>query len=90
MTNGNKVKTMKQQAHWLVRPETIRKLWIGSAVILALTVLAQLVFPAKGKFIVDGWIAFPAIYGFLTCVAMVFGAKILGFVLKRKDDYYND
>lgn len=87
MTELNKNETDK---HWLVRSSTIRKLWIGGGVILLLTVLAQLLIPIKGKFGLDGWFAFPAIYGFVTCVIMVVGAKWLGFILKRREDYYDD
>lgn len=75
--------------HWLVRPGTITLLWRVGYGILALTVLAQLIWPIKGHFGIDGWFAFPAIYGFLSCAAMVFGARYLGFVLKRKDDFYD-
>lgn len=75
--------------HWLVRAATIRKLWVLFAVILAATVLVQLFVPLHGHFGIDGWFGFPAAYGFLTCVAMVVGAKILGIFLKRKDSYYD-
>jgi len=76
--------------HWLSRPGTIRGLWIGFAVMLALTVLAQLVITVKGYFTVDGWIGFGAVFGFAACVAMVIVAKLLGMLLKRRDDYYED
>ena len=76
--------------HWLVRASTIAWLWRISIVILALTVLAQLVFPVKGYFDIDGWLGFGALYGFLACVAMVLLAKALGFVLKRQENYYHD
>ncbi len=76
--------------HWLVRPSTIRKLWIGFSVVLALTVLAQLAIKIKGYFGVDGWFGFGAGFGFLACVAMVLVAKGLGFVLKRPESYYDD
>ena len=81
---------MKQREpdHWLVRPETIRWIWRISIVVLALTVLLQLVIKVKGYFGVDGWLGFGAAYGFLSCLAMVLVAKGLGFVLKRDDDYY--
>ncbi len=79
---------MSEDDHWLVRPSTIRKLWWGGCGLLALTVLAQLVFPHKGHFGVDGWFAFGAIYGFISCLAMVLFAKGLGFLLKRDEDYY--
>ena len=73
---------------WLVRPSTIRLLWIVFIVILALTVLADFVIDHHGDFGVDGTIGFYAWYGFLSCVVLVIGSKGLGVLLKRKDDYY--
>lgn len=78
----------REPDHWLVRPETIRWIWRISIVVLAITVLLQLVIKVKGYFGVDGWIGFGAAYGFLSCLAMVLVAKGLGFVLKRDEDYY--
>jgi hypothetical protein len=74
--------------NWLVRPSTIRLLWIVFIVILALTVLADLFIDHHGDFGIDGTIGFYAWYGFLSCVALVIGSKGLGVLLKRKDDYY--
>ena len=76
--------------HWLVRPASIRRLWIGFAVVLALTVLAQAVVSIKGYFGVDGWFGFAAAFGFGACVAMVVVAKGLGLFLKRNERYYDD
>lgn len=76
--------------HWLVRPATIRKLWIGFSVVLALTVFAQFVIKVKGYFGVDGWFGFGAVFGLLSCVLMVLVAKALGGVLKRPEDYYDE
>ena len=75
--------------HWLVRPKSIRLLWQIFAVVLALTVLAQLTIKIKGYFVVDSWFGFGAAFGFLSCVAMVLFAKLLGVFLKRSDDYYD-
>lgn len=80
--------TDESKMHWLVRPSTIRKLWWGGGIVLALTVLAEFVFPHKGHFGIDEWFGFGAVYGFLSCLAMVVFAKVLGFVLKRDEDYY--
>ncbi len=74
--------------HWLVRPRTIRRLWVVFAAILALTVLAQAVAPVEGHFGLDGWFGFSAGYGLLTCVAMIVVAKVLGIFLKRRDGCY--
>ena len=78
----------REPDHWLVRPATIRWIWRISIVVLAITVLLQLVIKVKGYFGVDGWLGFGAAYGFLSCLAMVLVAKGLGFVLKRDEDYY--
>lgn len=75
---------------WLARPSTIRLLWWVFAVVLAVSVAVQLVFKVKGYFGVDGWLAFGAFFGFLSCVAMVLFAKVLGVVLKRDDGYYRE
>lgn len=77
-----------QQDHWLVRPGTIRRLWWGFSIVLALTVIAQLFIYVKGYFGPDSWFGFGAFFGFLSCLAMVLIAKVLGFVLKRGEDYY--
>ena len=75
-------------SHWLTRPATIRKLWWGFSIVLALTVAAQFFIYVKGYFTADGWFGFGAAFGFLSCLAMVLVAKGLGFVLKRGEDYY--
>ena len=76
--------------HWLVRPATIRKLWIGFIAVLALTVLAQAAVSIKGYFGIDGWFGFAAVFGFASCFAMVVFAKGIGWFLKRDEDYYDD
>lgn len=76
--------------HWLVRPRTVRGLWWAFGAILLLTVLAQLGIHIKGYYGMDGWFGFGAGYGFLSCLVMVLVAKLLGWLLKRPDDYYFD
>lgn len=78
----------EQQVHWLVRPTTIRKLWLGFGAVLVLMVLAQTVIYIKGYFGVDAWFGFAAVYGFVSCLLMVLVAKLLGALLKRPQDYY--
>ena len=73
---------------WLARPSTIRLLWRIFAVVLAASVGAQLLFKVKGYFEADGWLGFGALFGFLSCVAMVLIAKALGRFLKRDENYY--
>lgn len=75
---------------WLARPSSIRILWWVFAAVLVLSVGLQLVFKVKGYFGVDGWLGFGALYGFLCCLAMVLFAKVLGWILKRREDYYEE
>ena len=78
-----------EPVHWLVRPRTIRGLWIGFAVILTALVLGDFLVHGHPGFGVDGTFGFYAWYGLGTCVAMVLVAKALGLVLKRPDTYYD-
>ena len=78
---------MKQ--HWLVRPGTIRLLWVIFLFVLALTILASLSTEVHDWFRIDGSFAFNAWYGFLSCIGMVLVAKVLGRLLHRKDRYYD-
>jgi len=78
------------ELHWLVRPQTIRRLWLVFIVVLAMTVVAGFFVDLPGHFVWDGEFWFFAAYGFASCAAMVFGAKALGIFLKRPDDYYDD
>lgn len=79
----------QQQDHWLARPATIKRLWRIFVVVLVVLVLAQALVYVKGYFGVDGWFGFGAAFGFLSCLAMVLFAKVLGYALKRPEDYYD-
>lgn len=82
----------EQEPHWLTRKETIRKLWIGFALVLAAVVaLGFLLVESHPHFgLDDSRYAFYAWYGFLTCVGFVLFSKLLGLLIKRPDDYYDD
>lgn len=85
------MKPEPKQLHWLVRPKTIRWLWIsGIASLITLTALSLNVHP-HATFGIEATPGFYSWYGFATCVGMVVFAKfVLGLVLTRKDTYYDD
>ena len=75
--------------HWLVRPETIRRLWIGGLFTLAGLVAVEVWVYTHGYFGIDGIFAFNAWFGFASCVAMIVISNGLGKLLKREDTYYD-
>lgn len=76
--------------HWLVRPATIRLLWVGFIVILVLTVVPDLFIDHHAEFGLEGTIGFGAWFGFGACVILVLVSKAIGVFLKRSDTYYDD
>lgn len=75
--------------HWLVRPATIRKLWICLIILLVLSLVADFFSYLKPYVGIDGTFGFAAWFGFLSCVVLVLGSKALGMLLKRPDSYYD-
>jgi hypothetical protein len=78
------------QKPWLERPGTIRLLWVAFAIVLAVTVAAELFVDMHGEFGLDASFGFNAWYGFVACIGLVLAAKLLGELVKRRDSYYED
>lgn len=72
----------------LGRPGAVRVLWIVFIAVLALTIAAELLVHLHPRFRLERWFAFHAVWAFLSCVAMVLFANLLGVFLRRPDDYY--
>lgn len=76
---------------WLVRPATIRGIWIVSIAFLVLLVVLDFFIAKKGVYFdIQKGIGFAAWYGFGICAGLVFVSKLLGKVLKVRDDFYDD
>ncbi|MCA9694549.1 MAG: hypothetical protein KC636_33535 [Myxococcales bacterium] len=94
MSDPNKSLAEKLREPWAdlerEHPRTVHALWRWSPVVLLALALADLGVHHHEHFGVDGVPGFYSVYGFVTCVAMVLGAKlIVGAILKRKDTYYD-
>ncbi len=74
--------------HWLDEPRNVKRLWRAFLVVLALTVLAELLVHLHPKFEIESEFGFSAWFGFMACAAMIVVAKALALVLKRPDTYY--
>ena len=79
---------MTPPAHWLDDQRNVKKLWRGFLVVLALTVIAGFFVDLHPHFEIESWFGFNAAYGLITCLLMIVGAKGLGLLLKRPDNYY--
>lgn len=77
------------KSHWLYSTAARRKLWITGIVILLLTVIAEVFIKSHPYFEIAEFYSFHAVFGFVSCVVMIIFAKLLGFIIKRRDDYYD-
>ncbi|MBL6770962.1 MAG: hypothetical protein ISQ22_06295 [Rhizobiales bacterium] len=68
----------------------IKKLWLGFIIVLALLFFSDIIIHRHSYFEIDGFFAFPSLYGFLSCVFLVFLSKLIGIFLKRPEDYYDN
>ena len=68
------------EKHWLVRPESIGLLWRIFLIVLALTVLAELLVRQEVRFSVERLFGFNALFGFLACAAAPQGHDGVSFV----------
>ena len=75
--------------NWFYRKSSIKKLYIYSAVFLGIVIITEYFITMHPHFKIESIFSFYAIFGFLSCVVLIFIAKILGFFIKRKDDYYD-
>ncbi len=78
------------KSHWLDDPANVRRLWRAFVCVLVLLVLAETAIELHPRFALERVLAFHAWFGFLSCAVMIAVAKLLGAVLKRPDDYYDE
>lgn len=84
----------EKDKHWLYRTANRSKLWIMLIVLLVVSLIPEFFIHHHPHFDedvtrIDTTWGFFAWYGFLSGVAIMVGAKLLGIFLKRKDTYYN-
>jgi len=70
-------------------PRKVKRFLIGFYCALAVLLIADFFIHKHGEFPWEGMPGFFAVYGFVSCVALIFIAKVLRVVIKRKEDYYN-
>lgn len=75
---------------WFDHPRNIKRLKLVFYVILALLVVPDFFMHKHSLFSkVEALPGFYALFGFISCVAIILISKLLGFVLKKQEDYYD-
>ena len=75
---------------WFDQPQNITRLRIGFYAVLVLLVLPDFFIHKHSLFSsIEAIPGFYALFGFISCVAIILISKLLGFVLKKNEDYYD-
>ncbi len=81
---------MKKEITIFDKPANVRWLIRGFYAALAGLVIADFWVHKHGHFPFEDLPQFFAAYGFVACVLVIFGSKVLRFFLKRSERYYDD
>ena len=80
---------MKKELKIFDKPENVKKFLGLFYVALVLLLIIDLFVHKHSAFVWDGAPAFFAVYGFISCVLLIFIAKLLRIFIKRDEDYYD-
>ena len=80
---------MKEGLHWFDNKRNIKRIIYALYVICAALFLAEFFYHKHAVFSFDTWFGFYAIYGFIMCVGLVIGAKVIRHLLIRRETYYD-
>ena len=79
----------KHELTFLDSPKNRRRVRKYFYISLVLLLAIDLFIPKHGHFAWEEAPFFFAAYGFIGCVSLIFIAKVLRFLVKRKEDYYD-
>ncbi|EMG36538.1 hypothetical protein PCS_02550 [Desulfocurvibacter africanus PCS] len=80
----------KKEFDFFDKPQNRRLLWILLWVTCGLTVILELVAHPEHHFGFADIFGFNALLGFVACAILIVVAKLLGFFLKKPEDYYDE
>lgn len=70
-------------------PKVRRALWILLYAVCGVSILPDFFTHRHPHFGFDGFVGFYAVFGFAACAVLILLAKVIGKVLKVKEDYYD-
>ena len=79
---------MKKELKIFDKPENVKRLLLGFYASLVALLIADFFIHKHPEFPWEGAPVFFAAYGFVSCVLLIFIAKVLRMVVKRSEDYY--
>ena len=79
-----------EKKYWLDDPRNRSRVFYALAIVCVLLVVADFLYEKHGHLDYQNWFAIDAAAGFLAYCTIVFSAKALRKVLRRKEDYYED
>jgi len=84
-----KIVKPKKELTFLDSPENQKKLRRTFYLSLGVLLILDVFIAKHGHFPWESAPGFYAVYGFVACVGLIFVAKVLRLVVRRKEDYYD-
>ena len=81
--------TPKKEFDYFDKPKNIRRLWVMLYAACGLTVIPDLFTTRHAYFGIDSFFGFYALLGFVSCTVLILFSKLVGLILKVKEDYYD-
>ena len=79
----------KKELNFLDSPENRKKVRLYFYISLCILLIVDFFIHKHGHFPWESAPVFYAVYGFVACVSLIFVAKLLRLIVKRKEDYYD-
>ncbi len=76
--------------HGVGEASNIRKVFWTLGLLCAAVFVADAFYHKHVHFEAEGWFGVYGLFGFVACVVLVLAAKLLGRILTRPEDYYDD
>ena len=80
---------MKKELSIFDNPKNVKKLLVGFYCSLVFLLISEFFIHPHPAFYFENMIGFSAVYGFFSCVLLIFLAKILRVIVMKKEDYYD-
>jgi len=94
MAEPERREQFEEKSYWLDEKANVKKIIFTLYTICAALFIADAFYQKhvgvqiEGWW-VEGWFGFYAVYGFIMCVGLVLGAKMLRVILMRDEHYYD-